>query len=214
MEPDELLNSLQPSEDPSAAPRQRVDDRAFADMLAESRKRLFSFALRRVGERDLAGDLTAQVVSRAWNSRRTYDSTRPFIPWLLAIARNAIRSHFRDASAQKRCSKDDGRAESIERIDSSPSAGEEALRIELRSVIRSEVNSLEVPQRSLIDRFYTDGQSISEIASALGRTESSVESELHRIREKLRRKLAPRLSSMGYCVESQRASRETSRDSN
>jgi RNA polymerase sigma factor (sigma-70 family) len=105
-------------------------------------------------------------------------------------------------------------SEFVDRVDSAPSASDDALRAELIGVIRAEINALNEKQRSLIDRFYAEGQSIAEIAADVGETESAIESQLVRIRVKLRNKLQPRLSSMGYHIKATKVSREKRRDSN
>ena len=65
---------------------------------AEHRDALFGFILRMAGARDLAEDLTQEVLLRAERKRKTYAGRASVKTWLFAIAVNACRDHFRAAA--------------------------------------------------------------------------------------------------------------------
>ncbi len=69
---------------------------------------------------------------------------------------------------------------------------------ERRELVRRAVDSLPSRDRELLALKYTEGWSNRELADRLGKTESAIETRLHRVRRRLR----TRLQSLGDVVES------------
>jgi RNA polymerase sigma-70 factor, ECF subfamily len=68
----------------------REGDRAAYEVLYHRWKEpVFAFLLRRTGARSAAEDAHQEAWLRLYRWRRRYDPTRPFRPWLYAIAANA-----------------------------------------------------------------------------------------------------------------------------
>ena len=61
---------------------------------------------------------------------------------------------------------------------------------ELRQAVRGAVKELSDAQQRVIERFYLQGQKISEIAREMSLPEGTVKRRLHDAREKLRARLA------------------------
>ncbi len=73
------------------------DARAFDQVYAQMRARVFSFLARMTGRRDVADDLAQEVWLRlARSAPRLAPDTR-LTPWLLTVARNLYVSHWRAA---------------------------------------------------------------------------------------------------------------------
>jgi RNA polymerase sigma factor (sigma-70 family) len=74
----------------------REGDRAAYEALYHRWKEpVFAFLLRRTGARSAAEDAHQEAWLRLYRWRRRYDPTRPFRPWLYAIATNAGRDAYR-----------------------------------------------------------------------------------------------------------------------
>lgn len=70
-----------------------LDD--FADLCRDHLPRVLNYMRLRVGEEDLAQDLTAEVFERAVAKRHTLRQIDAFGAWLFAIARNTVAGHYR-----------------------------------------------------------------------------------------------------------------------
>ena len=102
--------------------------------------------------------------------------------FLGCVARNRAKNKFRDAGFE--IVLDD---EFLISEDTSPE--DLYLESELQLAVRREVMGLSEPDREIVLRFYYYFQSVSDIASALGMTESNVKVRLHRCRKLLKRLL-------------------------
>src|SRR5215471_5826393 len=72
------------------------DPSRFADLYEENFYRVYAYVVRRVGDRHLAEDLTADVFREALADIRKFEWRGvPFVAWLLRIASRAVADHFR-----------------------------------------------------------------------------------------------------------------------
>lgn len=67
----------------------------FADLCREHLPRILNYVRLRVGEEDLAQDLTAEVFERAVAKQHNLRHVEAFGAWLFAIARNTVAGHYR-----------------------------------------------------------------------------------------------------------------------
>lgn len=146
-------------------------DRNAAQALVETHYQLvFSFILRMVADTQLALDLTQDVFVKALARLRTYRGKGKFSSWLLSIAANRVRDHWRRAARQpgganvdvfSLAGQDDFTQESVE-----------------REQVRLALAQLSLPQReAVILRFYHD-LSLAEIAQVTGANLSTAKSRL------------------------------------
>ncbi len=70
-----------------------LDD--IANLYREYLPRILSYVRLRVGEEELAQDLTAEVFERAVAKQHTLRRVEAFGAWLFAIARNTVAGHYR-----------------------------------------------------------------------------------------------------------------------
>lgn len=56
---------------------------------------IYSFLVRRTGDRDAASELFQDTFLKVWRARSSWDSSRPVKPWLFGIAANAAADHGR-----------------------------------------------------------------------------------------------------------------------
>jgi RNA polymerase sigma factor (sigma-70 family) len=81
------------------------DDEAFSAFYREHLDAVVAFFQRRVGDRELAFDLTAETFAAVVVSAGTYSGEAPAVAWLFGIARNKLREslrHDRVADAARR----------------------------------------------------------------------------------------------------------------
>ena len=158
------------------------DPAGFAALYELHFDRVYLFIARRVGNRDVAEDLTADVFHRALANLRNFEWRGvPFEAWLLRIAANAIN----DRAKRK------GRELSVE---DPPEMGAEPDLTDIEDGERlfGLVNSLPEDQKRVILMRFADEESIRAIAHRLKRSEGAVKQLQFRGLETLRTKLEPR----------------------
>jgi RNA polymerase sigma-70 factor (ECF subfamily) len=134
---------------------------------------------------DAAADLTAVTFERAFVSFARFDASRPLLPWLLRIARNAALDGAR-------------RARPLVRLEDLYATGEpaaattpedEAVRAEGDAELRALVAALPDPQRDAVALRYAVGLTAREIGSVIGKSEEATQKILSRALGALRETL-------------------------
>ncbi|HEY9480903.1 MAG TPA: RNA polymerase sigma factor [Candidatus Paceibacterota bacterium] len=72
-----------------AADFQSGSELAFETLVDRYTNRVYAFIFRLSGDRELSEDATQEAFVKAWKAINSYDTERPFRPWLFQIARNA-----------------------------------------------------------------------------------------------------------------------------
>ena len=165
----------------------------YMEMVTRHQAALRAFVARIAPRRDQADDIAQEVFLVAFGKWEAYDPQREPLPWLRGIARNIVRSAWRqqrertdpgvlhgvlEQAAHRAFSDDEG---SPRRLD--------ALQICLEE--------LPAPDRQAIRMRHAEGQPIAEIATRIDRTISAVHSYLLRIRRRLRDCVGRRLGEVG-----------------
>ena len=161
--------------------------RSFEELVARFEGPLYQFLLLRVGNREVAEELTQETFLRAWHKLALYDSSRRFSTWLFTLGKHLAVSH-----ARKRSSSEETQApvqwDSADGSHDPASAAEEKEEGIRLWRIASQV--LKVEQRSALWLRYAEDLSIEEIARILDKRAVSVRVLLHRAREVLAKHLA------------------------
>lgn len=175
--------------------------RAWTEIYERNQPKLFRYLLSRVGDRDLAEDLTATVFLEALRRIDSYQwKGRPLLAWLYSIARNTANYHHRTRYRRKNImnasiaalsrllpvgrrerAADMGTAESGDAAD--PDSNVEKLDLQ------QAVGRLSRDQREVIILRYFVGLTTPETASVLGKRERAVYSLQARAIKSLRRQL-------------------------
>ena len=71
------------------------DKNAFANLISIYRRQLFSYILRRCGNRELAEDIFQDVLIKVWKSISKYKEREKFSSWLFSIAHNVTIDMYR-----------------------------------------------------------------------------------------------------------------------
>ncbi len=145
----------------------------------ESVSRIFHFFCYKVGDIQLAEDLTAATFEKAWKNRNKFKSSKgqPHM-WIIGIARNLAADHFRR----------DHHEISFENLPESSHVKNENEEIEKRLEFQSILNLLShysQRERELIHLKYGAELNNRQIADMTGLSESNVGTILYRVVEKL-----------------------------
>jgi RNA polymerase sigma-70 factor (ECF subfamily) len=163
------------------------DENALAEAYRKMGPLVFTLALRSLGERASADDVTQEVFIRAWKSRASYRPEAAKLPaWLVGITRNAIN----DALAAR--SRQHDLQQSALRLVSDPAKDAEIRDVEAvadRITLEDELERLGDPQRAIMRlAFYEDlthDQISSRLQLPLGTVKSHIRRSLTRLRARL-----------------------------
>lgn len=118
-------------------------------------------------------DLVQEVVARALRFRGSFDDRRALRPWLAKIALNVYLDHrarrLREGPVEAPADR----------------ASEPDTSLEERELVAALLAKLPPVERDVLVRFHQGGESVREIAGALGLPEGTVKSHLHRARKRL-----------------------------
>jgi RNA polymerase sigma-70 factor (ECF subfamily) len=162
---------------------------AFEEVVRRYQRRVYGVALRIVRRHDVADDVTQDAFLRAHQALSTFDTTRPFGPWVCRIAANLAINHVRSPKAREE-GLPDGHAETP-----SPTPGPLAglLDREAHDRLKEAMALLSPEQRAVFVLRAVEGLSYKEIAEALDVSPGTVMSRLFRARERLVLALGPYL---------------------
>lgn len=153
------------------------DPRQFAAIYEANFDRVYAYVARRVRDRALAEDITADVFHQALANVGKFEWRGvPVAAWLYRIAAHAIADHF-----QKEGRTADARPESADDPDFS--------HVERRATLYRLVGRLPADQRRVIQMRFAEERSIREIASELGRSEGAVKQLQFRALQNLRQQV-------------------------
>jgi RNA polymerase sigma-70 factor (ECF subfamily) len=147
-----------------------------------------------LGPRAAIADLSQETFAKAWQKLDRYRADAPFSHWLLRIATNMARSHYR--SQRRRPWQLWDRPEQQEQVRSTDAGG--AARYPELEVVHLALGGLSTRLREAVVLFELEGLSLAELASALEVSVNTAASRVRRGREKLRREL----SRLGYDASS------------
>jgi RNA polymerase sigma-70 factor (ECF subfamily) len=150
------------------------DPSRFADLYEQNFYCVYAYIAHRVGDRDSAEDLTAEVFREALAGIGKFEWRGiPFRAWLLRIASRAIADHWKRA----------GRESGNPRPESDPAGPDE---IERKTMLFELVDRLPEMQFRVIHMRFVEQKSIREIAQELDRSEGAVKQLQLRAIENLR----------------------------
>jgi len=139
------------------------DPARFADLYEQNFNRVYAYIARRVRDRDLAEELTAEIFRQALEHLPRFEWRGvPFAAWLLRMAANAVHDRWRSDAREGEPPDEDVPDPEIDRS------------IERQALLAKLVDSLPEEQRLVIVRRFVDQRSVREIAHELGRSEGAI----------------------------------------
>lgn len=151
---------------------------AFTTLVGRHEVGVFRFLRMRVGDPELAEDLTQEAFVRCWTKLHRFDPTRPFSSWLYTLAANVATNRLRrrrsvSGSLDQAAAPDADPAEHAARKDHAENVWDVVAR------------ALPEDLRSAMWLFYAEGRTAAAVGEILGRSEGAVRIALFRARARL-----------------------------
>ena len=160
----------------------RQDQAAMAALMARYQVRVFHFAMRYVGSRELAEDIVREVFFAVWQSAPRFESRSSVSTWLLAIARYKAISARQRLGVPTESMTDELAATLVDSTDLPDAAIERRQSIEL---LRKCMTLLPPSDGALFDLVYYHEKSLREVAEIFGVPVNTVKTRMARARKKL-----------------------------
>lgn len=169
------------------------DAHCFTLLLERHRAPVIRFLYRIVQNQAIAEELAQEVFLRVYKSRDSYEPSAKFTTWLFRIATHLALNWLRDRKYEKNSESldmdlDDGLYRQVP--DRKPTVEEILLQEAKFQEVRGAISLLPGKQRAAVVMHKYQELEYSQIASALGCTDSAVKSLLFRAYESLRSQLA------------------------
>lgn len=172
---------------------QRGSADAFAELYREHVQVIYRYVVHRVGDPQLAEDLTGDVFTKALEGLARYqDQGRPFLAWLYRIAHARVIDHYRRVGRRPEEHNVDD-----EPLPVSPNMDERMLRQQAAQALREAIAGLTADQQQVVILRFIEGYKIEEVAVILGKQPNAIKALQHRAL----RSLAGRLERAGFDIE-------------
>ena len=162
------------------------DDRAYGELYHRHARRLMGFFFRQMnGDEALAADLCQDAFMRVWTARERFLGSS-FRTWLLTIAYNLVRNHYRHSENQRQYelfAKQSGEMVADSNIIDKMTG--EAFDQALRQLLEK----LPPDSRLLFSLRFEEELTVPQIAAIMTLPEGTVKSRLHLLTQTLRQKL-------------------------
>jgi RNA polymerase sigma-70 factor (ECF subfamily) len=166
------------------------DPTAFAELFDDCARIVYNHAFRLTADWSAAEDVMSATFMEAWRRRASVEAEGGSLrPWLLGIATNVARSHYRGNRRYRTAAAAVAAAGAArERVEDH--AEETAARLDDRRRIAATVTALGLlkrPEREVLTLCLWEGMEYADAARALGVPVGTVRSRLSRARRRLRR---------------------------
>ena len=151
------------------------DEAAIRQFVGRFERIVFGLCLRMLTHRQDAEDVTQESLVRIVRNLHRWDSSRPFLPWMMAIAANRCRTLL-----TRRARRPMGRL-----VEPEMTAVVDSDSRELREELQLAIDQLREEYRSCFELFYLQELSCAEISRLVGVPEGTVKTWLHRARKEL-----------------------------
>lgn len=186
-----------PSDEELMRRLQGGEEAALAPLMQHWESPVKRFIFRLIGNTADAEDLAQEVFVRIYTKRATYRTGAKFSTWCFSIAANQAKNRLRWWRRRPTLSLNAWAEAGGDTADESragrPASGE-AVRHEQIAAVQKAVAALPLDLRTALVLFEYEGQSMEDIAQAVGCTPKAVENRLYRARQKLKQMLAPQLT--------------------
>lgn len=196
MKGESFIRQKREGQDIPSVPSEKLE--ALKEQIAQGRLKILNFCRKKIfpPNETLAQDLTQATLEKAIKNAHKFRGDSQLGSWLLSIAFNEIRGHFRTAKAQKRGTEIplssvvvEGGSE-LSSLDSGVRRLTDEERILLRVDLEKAFKKLSGDEREVIQLALLDLDP-GEVAKSLGISVPAAKSRLHRARLQLRELLAP-----------------------
>ncbi len=163
--------------------RSVIDPRAFQPLYESYFKRIYLFVFHRVGEKEVAADITQQVFMNALSNISKYQFRGlPFSSWLFRIASNQCHDFFRKSKKMRMVVLEEESASHLYEELTAEHSWDEWER-KLPAVLEL----LDAEDLQLIELRYFEQRPFKEVSEILGLTESNTKVRTYRILDKMKK---------------------------
>ena len=172
------------------------DERAFRELVAQHRDRVFNITYRMLGNRSEAEDVAQEVFITVFKQIDTFEERSKFSTWLYRVAVNHTKNRIKYLSRRQDRNKDE-LDETTQSTGTNGAIGQVVQRspdaalavVQMEEVLRLAVQRLDEEQRTVVILRDIEDLSIEEICAITDLPDGTVKSRLHRARLALRKKL-------------------------
>ena len=170
------------------------DSDAFGQLMEQNQNRIYSLALRMVGNPEDAADLTQDAFLSAWRNLEGFQGEASFSTWLYRLTSNACIDFLRKEKRKRAAGTvlyldDTEEGASLDLPDYDADPHKQLEQSEVRQGITDCMDALSEEHRKVLSLREISGLSYTEIADILGLEEGTVKSRIARARLALRKKL-------------------------
>ncbi|MBP7253729.1 MAG: sigma-70 family RNA polymerase sigma factor [Alphaproteobacteria bacterium] len=164
------------------AAAQKGDKHAYSELLTTLTRFFSDFLLRKVPPRD-RDDVVQDILLSLHKARHTYTPDRPFMPWVMAIARYRLHDHWR--LHYRHDALNTGNIDDV-----AENFGQDVTETyEISEDVRRAMKGLNEKQKQVVAQMYGQDLNVQEVADNLKMSVSAVKVTAHRAYKVLRGKL-------------------------
>ena len=166
------------------------DPTAYNELMKLYRDPLYFMLYEKVGDQELAKDLTIESLGKAFKKLHLYVPNYVFSTWLFTVARNHCIDYLRKnklptVSIDKMMLDEDGKRTNFDLISDILNPEQEMEKKQRIAILRQIVDQLKPKYRILVKLRYFKEMTYDEIATILDVPIGTVKAQLHRSREQL-----------------------------
>jgi RNA polymerase sigma-70 factor (ECF subfamily) len=166
------------------------DPTAYNELMKLYRDPLYFMLYEKVGDQELAKDLTIESLGKAFKKLHLYVPNYVFSTWLFTVARNHCIDYLRKnklptVSIDKMMLDEEGKRTNFDLISDMLNPEQEMEKKQRIAILRQIVDQLKPKYRALVKLRYFKEMTYDEIATTLDVPIGTVKAQLHRSREQL-----------------------------
>lgn len=164
------------------------DANAFEELVLKYEKTVYNLALRMVGDRDDAFDMTQEAFIKAYGSLSSFRGDSKFSVWIYRIATNVCLDFLRSKSRKQQVSltvSDDDEDAQLDIPDPKAAPEQQLMQKMSMQSVEEGLKTLPDKQRQILVMRELGGMSYAEIGAALSLEEGTVKSRIFRARKRL-----------------------------
>jgi RNA polymerase sigma-70 factor (ECF subfamily) len=166
------------------------DPKAYNELMKLYRDPLYYMLYEKVGDEELAKDLTIEALGKAFKKLHMYTPDYVFSTWLFTVARNNCIDYLRKhklptISIDKMMIDEDGKRNTFDLKSNDPDPETIMIKKQRIAILRHIVDQLKPKYRDLVKLRYFKELSYEEIATTLDVPLGTVKAQLHRSRAQL-----------------------------
>lgn len=164
------------------------DANAFEELVLKYEKTVYNLALRMVGDRDDAFDMTQEAFIKAYGSLSSFRGDSKFSVWIYRITTNVCLDFLRSKSRKQQVSltvSDDDEDAQLDIPDLKADPEQQLIKKISMQSVEEGLKTLPDKQRQILVMRELGGMSYAEIGAALSLEEGTVKSRIFRARKRL-----------------------------